>query len=202
MEAESTRGRCGREGERVYTTVDVANICKVTQRAVIYWIDKGKLEAYRTPGGHRRVKERALCEFMDRHGIPMGTPGDPRRRRRILIVDDDPLMVEMLEHFIKSENEHYDIESTSRGFQAGIRVCQWDPDLVFLDLLLPEVDGFEICRSLKGDPRTAAIHVVVITGQTDASAKSRALACGADEFLQKPLTREMIRAVLQRYVPT
>jgi excisionase family DNA binding protein len=199
--AETRKEQCKAEGERIYTTVDVANVCKVTQRAVIYWIDKGKLEAYRTPGGHRRVLERNLREFMDRHGIPMGSAEDPRRSRRVLIVDDDPLVVEMLEHFIAAKDPSYATESTSLGFQAGIRVCQWMPDLVFLDLLLPEIDGYEICRSLKGDPTTASIRVVVITGQSGAEARERALACGADEFLQKPLTQEAIHAILQRYAP-
>ena len=188
-------------GTQVYTTVEVAKLCNVTQRAVIYWIEQGRLSAYRTPGGHRRITEDDLKTFMDAYRIPVGDDSDPRRQRRILVVDDSAEFVDMIRRMIRLIDDRYEVATAGSGFDAGVMVCRWQPELIVLDVLLPEMDGYEVCRTLKSDDSTRGIIVVAISGSPDPEMRRRILACGADEFVAKPLDAGALRELLGRYVP-
>jgi two-component system cell cycle response regulator len=104
---------------------------------------------------------------------------------RILIVDDTPLNVKLLT--AKLAHDYYVISTAENGVQALEKVAQEKPDLILLDVMMPEMDGFETCRRLKADPATAFIPIVIITALSDVADRVRGLAAGADDFLAKPI---------------
>jgi two-component system cell cycle response regulator len=104
---------------------------------------------------------------------------------RILIVDDTPLNVKLLQ--AKLAHDYYVVSTAENGVQALDKVARENPDLILLDVMMPEMDGFETCRRLKADPATAYIPVVIITALSDVADRVRGLAAGADDFLAKPI---------------
>ncbi|MDR3425432.1 MAG: PleD family two-component system response regulator [Alphaproteobacteria bacterium] len=104
---------------------------------------------------------------------------------RILIVDDTPLNVKLLQ--AKLAHDYYIISTAENGVEALAKVASAKPDLILLDVMMPEMDGFETCRRLKADPATAYIPVVMITALSDVADRVRGLAAGADDFLGKPI---------------
>ncbi len=110
----------------------------------------------------------------------------------ILVVDDLPENIQVVKALL--EPHGYDIRTAQNGIEALEFVALTPPDLILLDLVMPGMDGFEVCRRLKQDPETWHIPVVIITGLTDREANVRAVEAGADDFLIKPFDRVLLRA--------
>ncbi len=104
---------------------------------------------------------------------------------RVLVVDDILPNVKLLE--AKLSSEYYDVITATNGAEALEKVAQRSPDIVLLDVMMPGMDGFEVCKRIKDNPATAHIPVVMVTALTDASDRIRGLESGADDFLSKPL---------------
>lgn len=102
----------------------------------------------------------------------------------ILVVDDRPTNVLLLE--TKLSNEYYDVVTARDGFEAIQKTKERNPDLILLDVMMPGIDGFEVCRRLKSDPEVAHIPVVMVTALSSKSDRLRGLDSGADDFLTKP----------------
>ena len=114
---------------------------------------------------------------------------------RILVVDDDPVVRDVLARFL--EREGYVPVPVATGEQALEAIAQQPPDLVLLDVQLPGVDGFSVCRQLKDDHATALIPVTFLTGLQDAHARTRGIEAGADDFITKPFEYGLLRARLR-----
>ena len=104
---------------------------------------------------------------------------------RVLVVDDILPNVKLLE--AKLTSEYYDVLTATSGEEALQKVMQDSPDIVLLDVMMPGMDGFEVCKRIKADPSTAHIPVVMVTALTDSSDRVRGLQAGADDFLSKPV---------------
>src|SRR5438067_623748 len=104
--------------------------------------------------------------------------------RRILVVDDDPTVGAALEHILKHEG--YQVSRARDGRGALAAVAKDRPDLVLLDLNMPNMGGFEVCKRVKGDPATSLLPIVIVTGESEFDAKMQAWDVGADDFLTKP----------------
>ncbi|PZQ47423.1 MAG: PleD family two-component system response regulator [Micavibrio aeruginosavorus] len=104
---------------------------------------------------------------------------------RVLVVDDILPNVKLLE--AKLSSEYYDVLTATNGMEALEKVASQSPDIVLLDVMMPGIDGFEVCRRIKADPATAHIPVVIVTALTDSSDRIKGLEAGADDFLSKPL---------------
>ena len=111
---------------------------------------------------------------------------------RILIVDDVPANTKLLQ--AKLAAEYYQVETAQNGFDA-LRITQsWQPDLILLDVMMPEMDGYQTCRRLKSDGQTLHIPVVMITALGDATERLHGLEVGADDFLTKPVDYDTLLA--------
>jgi excisionase family DNA binding protein len=173
---------------RFLTTGDVASYCEVTSAAVIKWIDSGKLPVFTTPGGHYRILRSDFRDFLMRHGmfIDEGYFGKGRSKKRILIVDDEPTVVTFIEGALRLEAK-YELSTAGDGFDAGQQVATFKPDLIILDIMLPGMDGFEVCTRVKTDAATRDVKILAITGFATEENIGKILHAGADDYLAKPL---------------
>jgi excisionase family DNA binding protein len=167
---------------RAYTTGEVARLCQVTKRTVIKWIDGGRLKGYVIPGSrHRRVPASALAEFLRAHKIP-----DYGRvvRHRVLIVDDDDDLVELLKDALRDQ---YDVEIASSALEAASRLPVFQPDVVLLDIRLPDLSGLEVCRHFQSYRKGRKAPIVTMSAYGNEIDPAEIRRCGADAFLPKPL---------------
>ncbi len=115
-------------------------------------------------------------------------------KSRILIVDDDArnlrLMAEILSH------QGYSFETAANGLEAISKIKEFSPDLIFMDIMMPVMDGYECCRRIKADETTCHIPIVMVTALGDRESKIKGLALGAQDFLSKPIdsTELVLRA--------
>ncbi|MFC1526577.1 response regulator [Candidatus Latescibacterota bacterium] len=166
------------------TTGDVASHCQVTYQTANNWIKGGKLKAFRTPGRHQRIQVGDFQAFLQDHAMPLYGV-EEERLPRILVVDDDPAIVKLIVRFLGQTGE-YEYEAAGDGFEAGIEVLRFRPDLVLLDLMMPHIDGFKVCERIKSTPETRHIKVLVMTGYGSGANIQSALDRGADLCLTKP----------------
>ncbi len=117
---------------------------------------------------------------------------------RVLVVDDILPNVKLLE--AKLASEYYDVLTATSGPEALEKVKRDGPDIVLLDVMMPGMDGFEVCREIKSDPSYAHIPVVMVTALTDAADRVRGLEAGADDFLSKPLNDTALMARVRSLV--
>ncbi len=119
---------------------------------------------------------------------------------KILIVEDERDIVDLLRYNLKQEN--FEVDVVRNGADVLPRAVDNPPDLILLDLMLPEVDGLIVCRLLKNDPRTKKIPIIMLTAKTDEQDRVTGLELGADDYITKPFSpREVvlrINAVLRR----
>ncbi|HJZ46935.1 MAG TPA: HD domain-containing phosphohydrolase [Roseiflexaceae bacterium] len=111
---------------------------------------------------------------------------------KILVVDDEPSIVDVLTRFLSREG--YSVVTASNGREALERVRQEPPDLILLDVTMPELDGFAVCQRIKEDERTALIPITMLTGLDDREHRTRGIEAGADDFLTKPFEQSILRA--------
>src|SRR5467141_397172 len=104
---------------------------------------------------------------------------------RILVVDDNEVNVELLVVMLASE--HYVVSTAFDGFEALAKIAAEKPDIVLLDVMMPDLDGFETCRRIKANPAIAHIPVVMVTALSDVADRVKGLEAGADDFLTKPI---------------
>jgi excisionase family DNA binding protein len=181
---------------RYLTTGQVADACEVSLVAVKKWIKGGKLKAFRTPGGHFRIAADEFKRFQTAYRFPSEHEEPPR----ILVVDDDPKIVELLLDALRAIRPAPKLEAASNGYEGLLKVGTFRPHLLVLDLRMPELDGFEVCRRIKGDPAIQATKILAITAYPEDDAKEKVLQCGADAFLAKPFALKELRAQAGRLI--
>jgi putative two-component system response regulator len=120
------------------------------------------------------------------------TTYDGGKKTRVLIVDDDEGVSKVLERLLRSEG--YVVAIATNGPEALAAIVREPPDVILLDVVMPGVDGFSICRKLKSDPTTRLTPVILITGLADRDSKMSGLAAGADDFLTKPVDGQELSA--------
>ncbi len=175
------------------STFTIAQMLHVDPGSVANWIDQGLLRAHRTPGGHRRVLAEDLVVFLRKHKMPV--PEDLQvSPPRVLVVDDEPAVAQMVARTIKAAHPGYEIHEANDGFQAGTMLANVKPDVVILDLRMPGMDGFEVCKLIKGQDHTKHIHVIAMTAYPSAENQERIVQCGARVCLSKPLDMEQLLA--------
>jgi two-component system, OmpR family, alkaline phosphatase synthesis response regulator PhoP len=106
---------------------------------------------------------------------------------RILIADDNAANRELLEAYLA--NIDCEVEMAVDGADTLAKVASFQPDLILLDVMMPKMNGFEVCRKVKGDPATAKIMVLMVTALSELGDIERAVAAGTDDFLSKPFNR-------------
>ncbi len=177
----------------VFTTFETAKLCHVSPLSIINWVNAGRLPAFRTPGGHRRIRREDLIRFMKDNGIPLPTElQEGSGKERVLVVDDEEAIRELLAEHLKQRTPSYEVVTASDGFEAGRLVATFKPDVVLLDLRMPGVDGFQVCRTIKAVPESAGTAVIAMTGFYSPEIEARILECGALRCFAKPVDPETL----------
>jgi excisionase family DNA binding protein len=169
----------------VFTTGEAAKICKVSQQTIIRCFDSGQLKGFRVPGSRfRRIPREALFRFMKENGIP--TDALESGRRRILVVDDDQAVVDLITDVLAGD-ARFETRSVNNGFGAGMMAKEYHPDLIILDVMLPDINGKAVCELVKQDPTMSDIKIICISGLVEEDKIEELKEAGADDFLHKPL---------------
>ena len=110
-------------------------------------------------------------------------------KNRVLVIDDDPKILKMINTVLSSEKD-LEVLTADSGFQAGLTVSLWIPDIILLDMLMPGVDGFEVCRRLKSDEKTKDIPIIAVTVLKDPKEIKKMNSCGIADYISKPFKSE------------
>jgi len=183
------------ETKQSFSTSEVARYCHVTADTIRKWAEAGRIRVFKTPGGHRRIRRQDLVRFLHENSIPLHedlkNPGV-----KILVVDDEKAVISVIRRFLERANTPFEIEIAMDGYDAGHLVATYHPDVVFLDLRLPGIDGFEVCRRIKSNPEHTGTKVIAMTGYYEGEAAQRVVELGALMCLQKPFTPDDLRKAL------
>lgn len=176
----------GTKPKEIYTTFEAAEVCNVSYNTIKNWIKRGLIDAYRTAGGHMRIKFCDLEVFCREHCIPLDKRVGPELKK-ILIVDDEEAICVLLQNTLKKFPDKLNVSSASDGFEAGILIQSLKPDIVILDLVMPGIDGFKVCQNIRNSPVLKHAKIVVLSGYASESNFARAIELGADVCLAKPV---------------
>jgi excisionase family DNA binding protein len=184
--------------ERIYTSHEVSSLLQMNPTTVIRWIDQGQIKAYRTPGGHRRVCERDLLAFLKSYNMPIPAELTPVEAPRFLLVDDDPKFLRALRRGLAKHFAGSEIDTSTNGIEALLKIGTLRPNVVVLDIYMPEVDGIEVCRKIKENKQTSHVEVVGMTGRPSADVERKIREAGAKALLTKPFTASQLASALGR----
>lgn len=182
---------------------DLLKISEMAQKADVlvstirYYTDIGLLKAaMTTEGGHRLYEEAPTMDRLIKikkmvaKGLTLpeiqAQIEQEVTTKKILVVDDEPEIVDFIRDLLKDALPHQ-FEAVSDGFSAGRLVHVFAPDLVILDLLLPGVDGFQVCKMIRQDPETKSTKILAVTGYDSTEIRNKIIDSGADDYLGKPL---------------
>jgi excisionase family DNA binding protein len=168
----------------VFTTGEAAKICKVSQQTIIRCFDSGQLKGFRVPGSRfRRIPRDQLYAFMRDNGIP--TDALDSGKRKVLVVDDDESLVELIVDALNADGR-FDVRMVNNGFGAGMMIKEFRPDLVVLDVMLPDINGKEVCNLVRSDATMDDVRIICISGMVEQEKIQELRDAGADEFMKKP----------------
>jgi len=179
--------------QKPLTTGQIAAYCHVSHVTVLKWIKEGRLKAYTIPSGHYRIQKQDFHEFLVKHKMPVDEAFFVEEAVKVLVVDDEAKTYEL----IASTFGEYKSASAGNGFEAGLQLANFQPDLLILNLDTPGIDGLEVCQSVKANPKTKRTKILVLAKSAEDKAVTEALACGADGYLVKPLQGEELRQKVQ-----
>ncbi len=178
--------------DSLLTSYQVGALLQVNPSSINKWVKDGRIPAFRTPGGHRRIRAADLVAFLKHHEMPVPRALASATKRRLLIVDDDPKQLEALGRLFKMHTDRVDVTMVSNGVDALVQIGSVKPHVAVLDVFMPMVDGLEVCRRLKGSPDTAGIRIIITSGQLTPEIEKNALAAGADVVTPKPIDTAIV----------
>jgi excisionase family DNA binding protein len=176
------------------TLGQAAKFLGVAQSTMRKWSDQGRVPAFYTPGGHRRYRRRDLDAFLERSG-PGGRDGGPI----VLIVDDDARLREFVR--VNLEVEGYTVREASSADEGLAALDETPPALILLDVMMPEVDGWEMLRRVQERHGVGSIPVIMFSGKVDEQSLAEAANRGAHAFVGKPFDPQQLIESTKQLLP-
>ncbi len=171
------------------TPNEVAEMLMVSPITVRGWTNKGLLKAELTSGGHRRFLVTEVDRFVQERPFL-----SRKQHLRVLIVDDDSAIGRYLSTWLTGLGVA--VEIAKDGFDAGAKVVDFEPDIMLLDLMMPGLDGFDVCQRIKQNPTTEKLRIIAMTGYPSPENEQRIIESGAERLLVKPLHAEELALIL------
>jgi len=168
--------------EKMLSLGQAADICAIARRTLWSYVKSGELIASRTPGGHFRVTQKDLDEFIQQKGM-QAKKKRPLSTTKILIVDDNEAVRKALKQ--KLVREGFTVETAPDGFNAGLKARDIKPELIILDLMMDGIDGFQVCKTVKENSKLGETKILIMTGFDTPENRDRAMREGADAYLPK-----------------
>ena len=184
--------------EDVLTVFQAGQHCNVSPKTIINWIESGHIKAYKTVGGHRRINRTDLVAFMQKQGIPIPKEKPEQGKKRILVVDDDPIIVETIVQALEEDEFDYEVISASDGFEAGLQVNHFEPNLLILDIMMPDIKGYDVCKKIKENPKTRDTKIIVLSAYLDEDKFKKMKENGADACYSKPFPLPQLKEEVAR----
>ena len=174
--------------DKIFTTTEIARMLEMNPTTINNYIDGNLLKAFRTPGGHRRVKGSDFIEFLKSYSIPVpeeitgGLQG-----LRVQIIDDDIEFSKWLREELLLFAPDITVHCNDNGYTGLLDISEVKPDLLVLDYVMPPMNGTEFLESFRNHERFKSTDVVVVTGFPEPGLKTKVLGLGARAFFTKPL---------------
>lgn len=180
-----------------FSTSEVAKYCHVTADTIRKWAEAGRIKVFKTPGGHRRIRREELLRFLRENNIPIHNDLSSSGVK-VLIVDEDPSVVNVVSRFLERAQSSFVVESAADGYEAGYRVAIFRPDVIFFHVGLAGVDGLDVFRRIKAAPESSSTHIIALVGVQDGGLAEHAIERGATVSLRKPFSPDDLRRSLAR----
>jgi excisionase family DNA binding protein len=175
------------DAERLLTSHEVGALLQVNPSSINKWVKEGRIAAFRTPGGHRRIRARDLVEFLDGHQMPVPSRLQSASRRRLIAVDGDTAALKSLEKTLRPYADRVALTPAASGIDALVQVGLIRPHAIVLDASMDELDSIEVVRRIKANPETRGITVIITSAHPTTSLENKAAAAGASRVLKKPV---------------
>ena len=181
----------------VLTTWEAGRYCQVSPYTVRHWVRTGRLCAYTTPGGHRRIRRQDLDSFLMAHGMPLPTDFQEGAKRILMLMPDSHVLAaEMV-----AWSEALEPQAAASAFEAGLALATRDPHLFIVDLDAEGWDGLAICRRIHETPQTGHVPLAVVSKVATVEMLEQAQHSGVMVHFARPLDPEGIRRFLKRLFP-
>ena len=180
--------------DRLLTSHEVGLLLQVNPSSVNKWVNEGRIPAFRTPGGHRRIRVADLVLFLNEHKMPVPAVLEAAAKKRVLFVDDNAKHLDAIKRLLKKHASRIEASYETNGIDALLQMGAFKPNVVVLDVFMPGFDGLEVCRRIKQSPEFKGVDVIIASGQLTPEIEKKAAAAGARACLDKPLDIESLLA--------
>lgn len=179
-----------------FTTIEAAKLLGVSVRTVQLWVENGTLEAWKTAGGHRRIVAKSVHDYMSGRHHPEPQKKVKSKRKRILVVEDNPTVAKFYQAAIASWGKPVDVITKQDGFEGLLDIGQSPPDLLISDIYMPGMDGLQMIRSLYKSEQLSSDKIIVISGLSSESIDERGGVPSDVAFFSKPVSIEQLRSAI------
>lgn len=186
--------------EQVLTTRQAAKMLNVSLRTVQLWVESGILNAWKTPGGHRKVALSSVEQILQNRKHAIQPESRPEKRGNqdfsILVVEDDEALRNLFFYYFSNWKIKVHLTFAKNGFEGLISLGKEPPNLIITDLLMPGMDGFEMIRHLKQSPEFRQTEIIVITGLSEDDIAKQGDLPAEVKLFRKPLSFEVIESAV------
>ena len=177
------------------TTSEAASILGVSLRTIQLWVESGVLKAWKTAGGHRRIPKSAVSQLLKQQQSEMAEESS-LMPMKILVVEDEPTLLQAYELYINSWGLNCQVLTAKDGYEGLMKIGQYHPDLIISDLLMPDMDGFRMIRSLKDREKTKDTQIVAVTMLNSDEIEERGGLPSDVVVLNKPIPFDVIKGLV------
>jgi excisionase family DNA binding protein len=182
--------------QKYFSTSEIAEMLEVNRYTVSLWIDHGEMKAMITPGGHKKVSRDEVIRFIKIRGGVVPEELQTEKEKKIFIIDDEQDVSRFLSKCINLVYTGIKSEIFNNPVPALMEIGKSMPDMVILDIFMPDMDGINVCRMIREQKESENIKIIAMSGKQERSLTKRAIEAGADEFYFKlsPI-EELMRAI-------
>ena len=175
------------QSKEVYTTREAAELLGVSLRTVQLWVENGVLNAWKTAGGHRRISRESVDFILVQQQGALYTD-ELDKEIKILVIEDDLDLLELYSLRIELWDLPIKVLTAISGYEGLIKIGEHLPDIVIVDLILPNMDGFQLIKTIANVNQYKDIHIIVVSALTDEDIKQRGGIDKSIARLKKPIS--------------
>ncbi len=187
------------KSEKLLTPAQAGEFLGVSPITIRYWANEGRIKFITTQGGHRRFERSEINRLLKRDAIV-------KAKKTIVVVEDDEQHADLLVEFLNVLYPQFDVKIAYSGFEAGSMIENTNPFLIFLDIVMPDIDGFSVCKHIRSNNLTKNTPIIAMSGLSKQESIDNIISAGANQFLNKPIRlsalKESVDALIQNHANT